>query len=204
MGKKDFSSFSFVFIGETHGFINDFDKEKEVIEAVKPEFVLSEQMQDLKLDSEEKKLEILRKKRISETVRFNEVKSLIELCHEKKIKLIGIDFRDFGFDERLKAVAKGQKKATREDEMKFEALAKKREARHLEMIKKFKEKTERPIIVLTGTWHLREDSLLMNSLTNYIVIYPCAKEGELLIEPPNSKAKIKYCTKVKDGKKGKD
>ena len=40
---------------------------------------------------------------------FGEVEKLIKLCFEKKIKLIGIDFHNFGFDENLQKKIKNQK-----------------------------------------------------------------------------------------------
>ena len=79
--------FSFIFIGNTHSFVNDFLKQKEIIELIKPEFVLSEELENLKLDTEDKVKEILEKKFISDMTSFDEVEKLIKLCFEKKIYL---------------------------------------------------------------------------------------------------------------------
>ena len=83
--------FSFIFIGNTHSFVNDFLKQKEIIELIKPEFVLSEELENLKLDTEDKFKEILKKRDISNMTSFNDVEKLIKLCFENKINLIGID-----------------------------------------------------------------------------------------------------------------
>ena len=47
-------NFSFIFIGSTHSFVDDFLKQEEIIELVKPEFVLNEELENLKLDTEDK------------------------------------------------------------------------------------------------------------------------------------------------------
>src|SRR3989344_3891932 len=102
-------NFSFILIGSTHSFVDDFFKQEEIIKSLKPEFVLSEELENLKLDTEDKVKEILEKKFISDMTSFDEVEKLIKLCFEKKIKLIGIDFHNFGFDENLQKKIKNYK-----------------------------------------------------------------------------------------------
>ena len=84
----------FIFIGSTHGFIDDFLKQKEVILAVKPEFVLCEGLENLTLDSKEKFEKLCKKRKISNMTSFEEVEKLINLCFRENIKLIGIDFKN--------------------------------------------------------------------------------------------------------------
>lgn len=189
--------FDFIFIGETHGFIQDFNKEKETIEIVKPDLVLSEQMQDMKLDSKKKMESLLEQDYFSDIVELKEVKDLIKLCMKHNIKLIGMDFKNFGFGKRLQNIIKSKINATKKDILNFEKIAKKREMLHLKMIKAAKKETKKPILILLGTWHLREDSLLMKELKNYIVIYPCIKKGEILMKPLKNKEDIRYCYKIK-------
>jgi len=198
--KFNFSSFDFIFIGETHGFIEDFYKEKEIIGLVKPNLILSEQLQDIKLDSKEKKLKILKQKKISEIVQLKEVKNLIEICLKNEIKLIGMGFKNFGFDTRLQAIIKGKIESTKKDILEFEKISKKRESQYLRIIQAYRGKTGKPIVILLGTWHLREESPLITDLDSYIVIYPCIKEGEILLEAPKNKEDIKYCHKIKNEK----
>jgi hypothetical protein len=181
---------SFIFIGSTHSFLDDFLKQKEIIELIKPEFVLSEELENLKLDTEDRFKEILEKKVISDMTSFNEVEKLLNLCFEKKIKLIGIDFHNFGFDENLQKKIKNQEKLTKEEEEILEELTKKREKYHLSKILEYKSKTKLPIIIILGCWHLRKDSLLRRRLENYKIIAPLDENGEVLFEPSNKE--IKY------------
>ena len=116
---------SFIFIGSTHSFLDDFSKQKEIISIINPEFVLSEELEDLKLERADQFKEILEKKFISDMTSFGEVEKLIKLCFEKKIKLIGIDFHNFGFDENLQRKIKNQKELTKEEEEKLNKLVEK-------------------------------------------------------------------------------
>lgn len=191
------SYFSFIFIGDTHGFISDFKKQKQIINNVNPQFVLSEQLQDIILDSKEKYVKILRNKKISEMVSFKEVQDLIELCYKKGIKLIDMDLRNFGFDSKLQATIKNGKKVSKKDEIKIDSIIKKRQLRQLEIIKKYKSIATKPLVIILGTWHLQENSILMNSLNNYIVIYPCDNNGSILLKPSKKKIRITYCRRIK-------
>lgn len=181
---------SFIFIGSTHSFLDDFLKQKEIIDTINPEFILSEELEDLKLDTEDKFKEIFEKKFISNMTSFNEVEKLIKLCFEKKIKLIGIDFHNFGFDKNLQKKIKNKKKLTKEEEEKLNDLVEKREKYHLSRILEYKSKTKLPMIIILGCWHLRKDSLLRKKLQNYKIIAPIDDSGEILLEPNNKN--IKY------------
>ncbi|MEK6895934.1 MAG: hypothetical protein AABX12_00540 [Nanoarchaeota archaeon] len=181
---------SFIFIGSTHSFLDDFSKQKEIISIINPEFVLSEELEDLKLERADQFKEILEKKFISDMTSFGEVEKLIKLCFEKKIKLIGIDFHNFGFDENLQRKIKNQKELTKEEEEKLNKLVEKREKYHLSKILEYKSKTKLPIIIILGCWHLRKDSLLRKRLKNYKIIAPIDGSGEILLEPNNKD--IKY------------
>src|SRR3989344_5804517 len=139
--------FSFIFIGSTHSFVDDFLKQEEIIKLVKPEFVLSEELEDLKLETENKFKQILEKKIISDMTSFDEVEKLIKLCFEKKINLIGIDFHNFGFDKNLQKKIKNQEELTKEDEEILEEITKKRERQHISKILEYKSKTKRSIVV---------------------------------------------------------
>jgi len=192
-------TFSFIFIGSTHGFINDFIKQKEVINSVNPEFVLCEDLEDISLDSKEKFQELLKKGRISDMTSFDELKELIRLCHDKNIKLIGIDMHNFGFDNILQEKIKKQEELSKEEEKKIKEILKIREQIHLKKILEFKTKTNKSLVIILGSWHLRENSSLRNSLNNYKIFFPCDEKGNLLIEPPQNK-KINYCEIIKNDK----
>ena len=192
-------SFSFIFIGDTHGFIDDFKKQEEIISLFNPEFILCENLEDLSLDSKEKFDRVLKNKKISNMTSFDELNRLIKLGYNKKINLIGIDLPNFGFNKLLQNKIKNQEDLSVEEENKIEELLKLRENLHLKKILEYKEKTDKPIIILLGSWHLREHSLLRDSLTNYKIFFPCDKKGNLLIEPPKDK-NITYCEIIKNEK----
>lgn len=183
-------NFSFIFIGSTHSFIDDFPKQEEIIESVKPELVLSEELENLKLDTEDRFKEILEKKFISDMTSFDEVEKLIRFCFEKKINLIGIDLHNFGFDQDLQKKIKDPEEITKEDEEKINKIVEEREKLHLSKILDYKSKTKHPLVIILGCWHLREDSLLRKKLKNYKIIAPLDENGKVLFEP-NSKD-IKY------------
>lgn len=177
------NSFSFIFLGSTHGFLNDFEKQREWIIKVNPEFVLSEELEDLKMESETEFKEFFKKKKVSRMTSFNEVKELAILCFERGIKLIGIDFSNFGFNDNLQRVVKKQENPTKAEEEQIENLANKRERYHLSKILDYKNKTSKPIVIILGCWHLREGSLLRNKLKNYKIITPIGKNGKVLLSP---------------------
>jgi len=181
---------SFIFIGSTHSFLDDFSKQKEIIKIINPEFVLSEELNDLKLDAEDKFKKILEKKFISDMTSFDEVERLIKLCFEKKIKLIGIDFHNFGLNKSLQKKVRNQEELTKKEEEKLNKIVEKRERYHLLKILEYKSKTKKPLVIILGCWHLRKDSLLRKKLRNYKIIAPLDDKGEVLFEPVNKK--IKY------------
>lgn len=191
------SSFSFIFLGDTHGFIDDFSKQKEIIEKINPDIVLSETMQEIVLDSKEKYLEILNKKYISEMTKFGEVENIINFCFKKNIKLIGIDLKNFGFSKNLQEKITTNKEISKIEEEQINKILKKRAKYQLERIKKYKDESQKPILIIIGAWHLRENSLLMKSLDNYKVIFPGDKNGNLLIEPPKNKEDVIFYERIK-------
>ena len=175
--KMKFSSITL--IGSTHGFVDDFLKQNEVIQLVKPEFVLCEELENLELDSKEKFNELFQSKKISDMTSFGEVEKLVRLCFNKGIKLIGIDFENFGFNNIL------IKKIKEEEEI--NKIVESRERIHLDKILEYTKKTSRPIIIILGSWHLREGSLLRKKLKNYKLILPCDKNNKALFEPTKDK-----------------
>ncbi len=196
-------NFSFIFIGSTHSFLDDFSKQKEIISLVNPEFVLNEELENWELDTEDKFKEILKKRHISEMTTFDEFKDLISFCFNKKINLIGIDFHNFGFKVNLQRKIKNQEKLTHEEEKEINRLNKLREKHHLSKILEYKEKTTKPLVIILGCWHLRTNSLLRKKLKNYKIIAPIDKNGKVLFQP-GEREKIKYGEIISNDAKVKD
>ena len=190
---------SFIFIGSTHGFIDDFLKQKEIIEAVKPEFVLCENLENLELNSKEKFEEVIKKKKISDMTSFQEVEKLVLFCFSHNIKLIGIDLKNFGFDKTQQKKIKNQEELSKKEESEIERLLFLRERQHLNKIKEYQKKTNKPLVIILGCWYLRDNSLLRNNLENYKIVAPCDKKGNLLMSPPENND-IRYCEIKSDGK----
>ena len=185
-------TFSFLFIGDTHGAIDDFQKQKEIIEAYGPEVVLAESLQDLRLDTPKKFKEALKRRFISDNVRFDEVKELIELCQDRGIRLIGIDFHNFGLTGDLQNAVEGE--PTHAQKKEIQEIVKKRQEHHLKKIQEYEGKAKKPIVIIVGAWHLQENSLLMTGLTDYKVIFPCDPKGAMLLGPTGED--IKYCERI--------
>jgi len=185
---------TFIFLGMTHGFINDFAKQKELIEEIKPEFVLSEDMQNKSLISNEDYFSFLQNKKHSLMMDFKDVEKIVSLCNEKKIKLIGIDFKDFGFSREIANKINENEKITEEEEKEIGELVNGREKYHIEKIKEYENKSSKPILVFLGAWHLREDGLIVKEFQNSKIIFPANKKGELVLEP--TKDEIVYREKI--------
>ncbi len=192
-----------IFIGSTHGFIDDFLKQKEIIELTKPEFVLCEDLENIQLDSKEKFEKIIQNRKISNMTSFNEVEKLINLCYNENIKLIGIDFKNFGFNKNLQNKIKSQEEINKKEKLEINKTIRLRERRHLDKILGYRKKTSRPIIIILGSWHLRENSFLRNKLKNYKLILPCDKKNNLLFKPSDDK-NIKYLEIISDDTKNKN
>ena len=123
---------------------------------------------------------------------FSRIKDLIELCCRRKIKLVGIDFRNFGFNEELQKKIKNQQKISAEEEKEIDKIISDRENRHLKFLEEYKNKSTKPIIVILGSWHLRKKSPIFEELDNYKLIFPCDEKGNLVFEPKDN---ISWCEK---------
>jgi hypothetical protein len=189
-----------IFLGDTHGFIEDFKKQREVISQFEPEFVLCERLENLSLKSEKDYKNLLNIKKTPNRAFLKESGKLKEFCYNKKIKLIGIDFKNFGFDKNLKNKIDNQIALNSNEERKLQLILKRRAENHIKKIKEYMKKTKKPLLVIIGAWHLRDDSELMRTFKNCKIIFPCNKKGNLLIEPSRDK-EVFYCEKTKWSKK---
>ncbi|MEA3378870.1 MAG: hypothetical protein U9Q69_04490 [Nanoarchaeota archaeon] len=182
----DFNNFSFIFIGDTHGFINDFNKQKEIIEKVEPDYILCEKLENLKLNSKEDFDKILNSKKISEMTDVAEIKELLKLCRIKKIKMIGIDLKNFGLNKQIITKIKQNEEISKKEKEDFEKILILRERHQKELIKRYNKKTNKPLVIIIGSWHLRSSTPLLQDLQNYVLIYPSIN-GELIYEPTDKK-----------------
>ena len=174
-----------IFIGDSHGFLNDFKKQKEIIEKYTPEFVLAEQLQEISLVDKETY------SRAYADSRFKDQKQLINLCKKHGIKLIGMDLKNFGFNKKLQSIVNGNLKPTKKDLQKIKEIVNKRSKHHISIIKAYLRKTNKPVVIIIGSWHLRNNSLLRYSFSDYLAICPVDKNGKIITSPRQIK-QLKY------------
>lgn len=187
------SNFSFIFLGLTHGFLDDFRKEEEVIKKTNPSVILSEEMEDKILASEGDYKNFLDKKEHSLMTNFKRMKPLVSLCQKKKIYLIGIDFKNFGFKKELITKMSHNKNLTKKEEKEIERMVQKRESYHIKKILESSKIYKKPILVFLGAWHLRKEGLIVSQIKNSRIIFPADKKGELVVKP--TREKIVYMEK---------
>lgn len=177
------NNFSFIFLGLTHGFVNDFDKQRELIEEVNPDIVLSEEMENISLLADNEYDNFIEAGKHSFMTPFSEVESLARLCRKKNIKLVGIDFENFGFSREVGEKIKNNGTFSKEEEAEVGDLVLKRETHQLSKIKEYLGKSKKTILVFLGSWYLRDDSPILKEISNSKLIFPANKNGDLVFEP---------------------
>jgi len=178
--------FSFIFLGDTHGFMNDLLIQKETIKKFQPDYVLSESLQNLRFSrnkSTDKKIETLEPAS----------KNLTSYCIKKNIEIIGIDYKNFGLSKKILNSLQKNEKLSSSHKQDIKNILKKRTERHLKFIRKF-EKSLKPVVVVIGAYHLRPKSPILKSVKNALVIQPCDEKNNLVYEP--TQKKLKYCARV--------
>ena len=186
----DYASFPLVIIGDTHGFIDDFQKQKEVLQTIHPKFVLVELLENKQCNSFGEYRSLLQKESLSPVLQ-----KLLAFCVQENIKAIGLDLKHFGLNSRLQDIVNNKTLPTKEDNEHLERILKKRQKHHISMIKRYLTKTK-SLVVILGAWHLQEYSPLMKAFAHYLAIFPCDTKGRLLLRPPKN-GKVRYSFKQK-------
>lgn len=188
---KNISSFFIIIIGDTHGYMDDFKIQKEVIGKVKPDYVLYEQMNNKRLIKKADFLVILQKKSISIMTEVGEVKHLIKLCMKKGLPLIGIDFKNFGIGwaRKFKFKLDNNHEFTAKEKQCLDIIYNKREQHQLKTIRKYAKKGK--ILVITGSHHLRQKSPLIKGISHFLAILPYYN-GKPAFGPVANKRGLKY------------
>ncbi len=178
------SSCRLLFVGDTHGFLDDMAVLRRVIITTAPAYVLAEQLQEVSLRTPAEYAAVRRRKRLSATVSIAEIQPLINLCQERGIALIGIDLQNFGFTPHLLRVVSGDCPPTPADKKALRRLATRRERHQRAMINRYAKRSTLPVVVIIGAWHLRTGSPLLKGLHHSTLIIPVDAAGNLLVEPP--------------------
>ncbi|MDI6738526.1 MAG: hypothetical protein QME12_08525 [Nanoarchaeota archaeon] len=188
---KNASSFFIIFIGDTHGYMDDFRMQKQVIEKVNPDYVLYEQMNNKKLVTKAEFMAMLKNKSVSTLTEVDEVRPLLKICIKNNLPLIGIDFKNFGISwaGRFKHKLDNQQSFTKKEKEELKRIYKIREKQQLRMIRQYAKKGK--IVVITGAHHLRKNSPLIKGISHFMAILPHCN-GEPAFGPVADKRKLKY------------
>lgn len=182
--------FPIIFVAHSHGFINDSAKMREFLEEYKPEFFLCEQVEDLKFETKEDFDKFYRQKKVSDMTEFHDVVNMVEYCQKNNIRIIGTDLHNFGIPQNI-AKKISEKKPISEGEKFIVGMAlQERSGKQIETIKEYLKKTNRPIVVSVGSWHLRENSDLRNAFDYYKICYLADNDGKVIISPPQKGDKV--------------
>ncbi len=172
-----------------------FEKVKETIETYRPVFVLAEQMENYRIETERHFMMIMKKKRLSNMTMVSEVKELIKVCRKNKAKLIGIDFENFLMTKEQQLAVKKHLDLSEKEKEELEKLAARRANKHLKMIKKFLGQSRKPVVALIPVRELKKGSLIRENFRNFsegcTLIYPVDKSGKIAIKPEKGKLEWK-------------
>lgn len=189
-----FYNFSFVIFAETHGYLDDFKIIRKIINHQKPDYVLYELAED-NVFLEPKDFEnTLKKNKISDMTDIKDIKKVLRICNRYHIPVIGIDFKNFGIKnpEVVREKNENKEEPTEEEMEDLMKLIEDREKHQLKLIKEYRQKGK--ILVITGAFHLREDSPFWKDLKNAVIVYPTYK-SKIILEPSVKKKRITYKTK---------
>jgi len=179
-----------IFLGLTHGFLDDSKKLKEIFKKFHPKIILHESLEDKKLLSSQDYKLFLSKKRHSEMTSFSAIKEIVFFCYKNKVPLIGMDFKNYLFNKELIKIISLGKKTNLINKIRIKKIIRKREAHHVKLIKEYAPFSKGIILVCLGSWHLRKNSPIRKQFVDARVIFPADEKGNLLTKP--TKSKIKY------------
>lgn len=184
------SNDNILFLGLTHGFLDDFKKLKEIFKKVHPKLILHESLENVKLISSYDYKKFLKDKKISNLILLEHVQKTINFCYKKKLPLIGIDFKNYLLNKYLIDKIHLNKRLSIKEKIILKKIMRKRENHHVKLIEKYNKLSEGPILICLGSWHLRRNSILVKKFKGTKIIFPSDKNGNLLTK--SIKGKIKY------------
>lgn len=170
--------------------MNDAAKIREALETYNPEFFLCEQVEDLKFETKEDFDKFYRQKKVSEMTEFNDIVDMVEFCQRKNIRLIGTDLHNLGIPKEIARKISEKKPIGEGEKFIVEMALPDRTKKQIETIQEYLKKTNRPIVVSVGAWHLRENSELRNAFDYYKVCYLANTDGKVLTTRPEKGDKI--------------
>lgn len=166
--------FDIILIGELHGWKKSLDIEKEIIKKVNAKLFLHEMFEDYIITPEEASEDIKSKKWKSRIFSYEVIKPLLKIVKLTKAVGYGSDIHDQGIKDIDNYHV--DRDLTPEEEIEEEKLIKNRERKQAKIIINMLKK-QRPIIAITGTYHLRKESFLLSQLlkiknVRILLLYP--------------------------------
>jgi len=186
--KKELSKqdINLIIFGETHGFLDDFSVQEEIIKIFNPNIFLYERLEEETLFSEKEKQNFLNQetdKDFSVISTFGDLKKTISLAAKYNLLIKGNDIKNMSRENKdfLKKI-----ELTKEEEKLEEEILSEREKKQVQGILDSLKKGNK-IFASTGAYHLREDSPLIyiQDAIPYLLIY-FAYEDRQLFEPPEN------------------
>jgi hypothetical protein len=181
-----------VIFAETHGFVDDIELQRSIIEAIKPEFYIWEMLEDKKLmnDDFENFLSNNDNSDFSVISTYGELKAVVKLMIQLGVKGIGCDLRNMGRGNKdfLSKI-----ELTPEEEKFEEELLKNRELNQARVINEIAGRSSSPVFVSLGAYHTREDSSVLKNLNGkYLLCSPTFKGEKVFCPDGIKKEEINY------------
>jgi hypothetical protein len=182
-----------VIFAETHGFVDDIELQRSIIEAIKSEYYIWEMLEEKNLMNRGDFESFLSNKDNSDfsvISTYGELKAIVKLMSQLGIKGIGCDLRNMG-RENKDFLSKTE--LTAEEEKFEEELLKKRELHQAKVINDTAGKGSSPVFVSLGAYHTREDSLVLKNLRGkYLLCSPTFKGEKVFCPDGIKKEEINY------------
>ena len=190
--------YDLIVVGELHGFEISTELIKSLISKNKSKFILHEMMEDYEVDPEQAKSCLTGRFWISNVFDFGGVKHLLEISSGMGVRIIGSDMHDHGIEdiEDYHVLDRDLTEEEIEEENGLIALRGKKQAG---TILEYVQKSQKPVIAITGAYHLRRESELMKRLIatdRKILIYFPACDGKMFYgQHPFSMEDLKYLSR---------
>jgi hypothetical protein len=188
------SNNNLIFLGLTHGFLDDSKKLKEIFKKFHPKIILHESLENKKLLFSKDYTIFLNKKTHSEMTSFLGIEEIVKFCYKNKVPLVGIDFENYSFSKELRNRINSGKRTNLINEIRIKKIIRKREKHHIKLIEKYNNLSAGPILVCLGSWHLRRNSPIRKQFIGARIIFPADEKGNILTKP--TKSKISYCEDI--------
>ncbi len=180
---KDFidsKKIKLILFGETHSLLNELPIQEEIIKNITFGFYLYELLEEEKIIDKNKAEEFLKKpdsEKFSIISTFGELKPIIKLASKFNISVIGCDIKNMLRKDRsfLEKTNLTQKEMENE-----EKIMEQRERKQFEVVNEYLSKSDEPLFVSIGLYHIRKNSYLIKNLKeNFLICYPLTKGNKL-------------------------